>query len=409
MLLLVLFILPQMGICLRKDAGRGDCTPAEGSRAGLISYPVSLLLLALIFHRHLNVVAAAWGVLALGDGLAGAVGERAGQHTIGYNPRKTWEGFFTFIVCGAAGAFFLMLWVSSAGSPLKVLAISIAAGLVGAFVESLPVRVGDNLNVPLVCGCFVFCAGLMTRGNLDSNLPYLGVRIILAVLIDLLLAYVAWKLRQITLSGAVAGFLLGTAVYMSFGYRSFLILLAFFVLGSAATRLGYQRKMARGIAEGRKGARGWREAVANLLAASFFSLLVITTPYQEAFLMALVAALAEAAGDTVSSETGKWASPAAWQITGFERVPPGESGGISLAGSAAGFGASALVVALASGLALVKGWEIGVVLVAAIAGNAADSLLGAVLERRGLLTNSFVNFAGTSLAGALALAWGLHH
>ncbi|MGH9446823.1 MAG: DUF92 domain-containing protein, partial [Terriglobia bacterium] len=212
-----------------------------------------------------------------------------------------------------------------------------------------------------------------------------------------------------TFSGAAAGFFLGTAVYAGFGYRSFAILLAFFVLGSAATRLGAKRKMEMGIAEGRRGARGWREAVANVLAAAFFSLLAITTPEQAAFLMALVAALAEAAGDTVASETGKWASSRAWLITNFKPVPPGENGGVSPTGTAAGFGASGMVVALASGLGLVKGWEIVIVLLAAIAGNAADSLLGATLERRGWLTNGIVNFAGTSIAGALALVYGLHY
>jgi len=44
---------------------------------------------------------------------------------------------------------------------------------------------------------------------------------------------------------------------------------------------------------------------------------------------------------------------------------------------------------------------------AAITGNVLDSLLGATIERRGLVTNGIVNFAGTSVAGALALAFTL--
>jgi uncharacterized membrane protein len=47
-------------------------------------------------------------------------------------------------------------------------------------------------------------------------------------------------------------------------------------------------------------------------------------------------------------------------------------------------------------------------LAAAVAGNLFDSVLGATLERRGLVTNGIVNFAGTSFAGALALAFALH-
>jgi uncharacterized membrane protein len=40
---------------------------------------------------------------------------------------------------------------------------------------------------------------------------------------------------------------------------------------------------------------------------------------------------------------------------------------------------------------------------AAFLGNLFDSLLGATIERRGLVTNGIVNFAGTSFSGALAL------
>ncbi|MGH9353251.1 MAG: DUF92 domain-containing protein, partial [Terriglobia bacterium] len=198
------------------------------------------------------------------------------------------------------------------------------------------------------------------------------------------------------------------AVYMGFGYKSFLILLSFFALGTVATRLGYARKLERGVAERRRGARTWREAVGNILPAAFFSVLVITTPYQWAFLMALVASLAEAAGDTVASETGKWASGRAYLITTLEPVKAGEDGGISVVGTAAGFGASALVVLLGCALGLCWGWNAVIVLIAAFAGNLADSLIGATLERRGLVTNSVVNFMGASLAGALALAAALH-
>jgi uncharacterized membrane protein len=45
---------------------------------------------------------------------------------------------------------------------------------------------------------------------------------------------------------------------------------------------------------------------------------------------------------------------------------------------------------------------------AAVAGNLLDSLLGATLERRGLVTNGMVNFASTSFAGGLALSLALH-
>jgi len=50
----------------------------------------------------------------------------------------------------------------------------------------------------------------------------------------------------------------------------------------------------------------------------------------------------------------------------------------------------------------------GLVLGAAWAGNLLDSLLGATIQRRGLIGNSGVNLAATTLAGALALALAIH-
>jgi len=73
----------------------------------------------------------------------------------------------------------------------------------------------------------------------------------------------------------------------------------------------------------------------------------------------------------------------------------------------AGALASALVVVLAFALGLCGRAGIIITLSAAIAGNLLDSMLGATIERRGLVTNGIVNFAGTSFAGAVALAMAL--
>jgi uncharacterized protein (TIGR00297 family) len=121
----------------------------------------------------------------------------------------------------------------------------------------------------------------------------------------------------------------------------------------------------------------------------------------------MVAAFAEAAGDTASSEIGKWLSDRAYLITTFQLVRAGENGGVTLAGTAAGIVASGAVVALGYALGLVGKGGAARAVGAAFAGNLLDSLLGATIERRGLVTNGIVNFAGSSFAGALALALSL--
>jgi uncharacterized protein (TIGR00297 family) len=228
--------------------------------------------------------------------------------------------------------------------------------------------------------------------------------------VNLAFAWLARALGAASRSGAICGFLLGTAIYLGYGYKSFLLLFAFVFLGSVATRVGFAKKAARGVAERRGGARSWREALANLLAPAFLAILVITTHHEPACLIALVAALAEAAGDTVSSEIGQWASDRAYLITTFKLVPAGEDGGVSLAGTAAGFAASTIIMGLGLGLGLCGPYRFAgpaIALSAAAVGNLLDSFLGATVQRRGLVTNGMVNFAGTSVAGGVAVGLAL--
>ena len=404
-LLFNLVVLPRLGTDLRKspsDSRDGNVW------TGIVIYPISVLALILFYRHDLHVVAATWAILALGDGMASVTGGALRGPSLPWNGEKTRTGFLGFVAAGTAGSYVLMRWVGPQFDAGVALRICAATAIVGAVVESAPVRLDDNATVPLVAGAFMYCLCFVERSALNSNWPYLGHRIVLALSINLVLAGLALALKMVNRSGAVSGFLLGIAVYLGWGYKSFLLMFAFFAIGSVATRLGYARKAARGVAEKRGGARSWREALANSLAGAFFSLLVITTHHEGAFLLALIAAFAEATGDTVSGEIGQWISGRAHLITTFQPVPAGENGGVSLAGSIAGGLASALIVALAFAMGLCgKGGAI-IALAAAVAGYLLDSVLGATIERQGRVTNGVVNFAGTSFAGALALAVALH-
>jgi len=403
-LLFNVVILPRLEVDLRKR-------PEDAAGAiwtGIVIYPLSVLTLILFYRHHLHIVGAAWAIMALGDGMASVTGGALRGPALPWNRGKTWSGFLGFLVAGTVGAYVLTRWIAPTLPPDFTLRICAATALAGAITESLPIRLDDNATVPLVAGAFMFCVSLIARSQLDSNLPYLGRRILLAAAVNLVLAGLALGLKTVTRSGAVSGFLLGVAVYLGYGYKSFLMMFAFFVLGAATTRFGYARKAARGLAEKRKGARNWHQALANTLPGAFFSILVITTLHERAFLVALIAAFAEAAGDTVASEIGQWASSQARLITTFKVVPAGEDGGVSLGGSLAGLGASAVVVGLAWAMGMCGPAGAAMAFVAAAAGNLLDSVLGATLQRRGLLTNNTVNFAGTSFSGGLALAMALH-
>lgn len=169
-------------------------------------------------------------------------------------------------------------------------------------------------------------------------------------------------------------------------------LMALFVLTFAATKYGRRQKEARGLSESRRG-RSASQIVANLGVAGLFAAV--------GWYEGCVAALAEAAADTVSSEIGQATGHPARLVTSGKAVPAGTDGGVTALGTAAGLAAAAVVVAVGSGHHAVWPTQI-ITWMAAGAGLYFDSLLGATVERRGWMGNDLVNFASTLAAAILA-------
>ncbi len=205
--------------------------------------------------------------------------------------------------------------------------------------------------------------------------------------------------RGVNRYGAIAGGLLAFLLYVAAGPPAFVTLLGVFILTWIATRIGYVRKAAMGLAENRKG-RGARQVLANVGAAAGFALAGIFIPVLH---IASAAALAEAAADTASSECGEALARRAYLITNLRRVDVGTDGGISLPGTLAGALAAFLIATLAAAVGWVPHRHLLVIAAAGFLGTIFDSLLGATLERRGLINNNGVNFTSTAAAGIIAL------
>jgi uncharacterized protein (TIGR00297 family) len=222
-----------------------------------------------------------------------------------------------------------------------------------------------------------------------------------AVIITVVFAALARWVRGVSFSGAIAGAAVCFVFYAGVGLGAFVALVSVFVLTWISTRFGYRRKERLGTAE-RLDGRTALQVLANLAVAAGCAGLWALTQGRAVVLLALSAALSEAAADTVSSELGQARSTKARLITTWEEVSAGTDGGVSWAGTLAGVAAAtsvSLVCAL-SGLVPLR-W-LGISIVAAVAGMIADSYLGALLERRKLLSNDAVNFLGTLVAAATA-------
>jgi uncharacterized protein (TIGR00297 family) len=395
-----LFLLPRIG---GRDLWR-DHEHDKGSALGIILYPLTVLLLVLLFWKHLEIAAAGWGILAFGDGMASVVGISLGRTRLPWNPRKSWAGSLAYAAFGTVAATGLLLSTAPGRyTPLFALSICFAATLLAAGMESLPQGLDDNLAVPLLASAFLF--GLsFTRGHWEGLVAEgLWRRAMIGLAINAVLAALAWSARTVDLSGVVAGIVLGTAIYAFLDWRGFLLMLAFFVLGSGATKLGYRRKAALNLAQEKGGRRGARHAVANAGVAAVCALFAAATPFLVLSALAFAGAFATAAADTASSEIGQLLGRRTFLITTLKPVPKGTEGAVSLEGTLAGIFASLLIAALGAWVGLYPWFGILPVTLAAFLGTTFESIVGAALEKRQLLDNEALNFLNT-LVGAVAAA-----
>ncbi len=234
------------------------------------------------------------------------------------------------------------------------------------------------------------------------------------------LGMLAWVLRTATPAAAVTGAAINASLMFSMvdppfrPWRTgFVAVLAVLILTSLATRFGRGRKEKLGTAEERHG-RGAAQVTANLGLAAlvmdpFVQSGLIDTrcfaglPFASVFALGL-AALAEAAADTVSSELGQVLGGTPRMITNLRRVEPGMDGGITLAGTAAGILSAGLVAGAGSVALHLDATLLAVSWAGGVFGFVFDSLLGATLERAGWLNNDGVNFVSTASAVAFSLA-----
>ena len=233
-----------------------------------------------------------------------------------------------------------------------------------------------------------------------------------------LLGLAAWKIRAATPGAAATGAVITASLMfasVTFPYRPWqtglIPVLGVMALAAVTTRLGRSRKEKLGIAESRKGRRasqvaanlGLAALVSNAVAQSWYiNSLGLSATSNPLFAVGL-AALAEAAADTVSSELGQVLSSRPRMLTTFRLAEPGTDGAISLGGTFAGMCGAAIV---AAGGAFAMGGDLNLFLVAWIGGVFGlffDSLLGATIERRGWLNNDAVNFLSTLSASVCAL------
>jgi uncharacterized protein (TIGR00297 family) len=383
--------------------GRRVWRPADhetGYPVGILLYPLSVLALVLLFRHELWKAAAVWGVLALGDGMASLVGQAVGGPRLPWNPRKGWAGTLAMVLFGALGCAILVAWTRGQAVDARLVVTSLLLALACAWVESVPTTLDDNFTVPLVGAITIELLSHADLGRLD---PGMGRLALIGLALNAVIAIAAYAARSIDVGGALSAVAIGTVIVAGLGLGAFALMIAFFVLGTAMTKMGYRIKAARGIAQEKGGARGWRNAWANggvpALLAAFGAL--APDELRPLFVLAYAASVATAAADTCSSEIGKAYGRRTFLITTLQPVPPGTEGAVSLEGTLGAVMGAGVVGGLGAALGLYSGLAAVLVTIAGVLGSLAESVVGTVAEKRGWMGNDLLNAFNTAVGAGI--------
>lgn len=392
---------------LHRVVGRSVARHERGYDAGIVLYPFCVLLLILVFRHQLHLAAIAWAFLAFGDGVATLAGKAMRIGPLPWNRDKSWGGLLAFFLAASAAGIAVGFWMDYR----RPLVIALAA-LIAAVVESLPLGVDDNVTVPFASAVALVVLGitpLAPYAAWPDTVPWLIVNGILAI--------AGYFAKSVNLSGAIGGWLLGAILILGGGWPLYVALLAFFIIGTATTRLGYQRKARKGLAQEGGGRRGFSHAFSNVGVAAICAIAVSRLARSEFGAMEMqllplfmgIASLATAAADTTASEIGQLLGRNAFLPLTLKRVPVGTEGAISFEGTLAGFVGGA-IVALAGVAAVDRlwfratfSWQIVLTIaLCAFLGSYLESIAGSWNRKRGsVVPNGVLNFFNTAIGAIL--------
>ena len=413
--LLFAFVGIMYGLFLSKMFVKGAFRKHEqekGFSFGKLVYGIMVFILILLFYKKMYIVAGAWAIMSLGDGCSNIFGKAYGKRKVPWNPEKSWIGSAAFVFFGGLGAAILMWWVNLDQSSAQTIqeqmqtplmwsyffTSAFLAAFVAAGVESLPLKINDNVTVPLIAGLFLYATTIINWEHLNN-----AHSIIAALIVNVSFGLLAYYLKTVSKSGLTGGVVVGTIIYLCLGIGGFLILFTFFALGSWSSKHKYEWKASHGVAQENRGKRSVKHAVAKGGVGLVMAIMALLTDIPEVFKIAFVAAFATATFDTISSELGQIYGKKPILITTMKSVPVGTDGAISIEGTILGMLSAALIGAEAYALHLINLPSIIIVVAAAFVGTTVESVLGATIERRKWVGNEVINFINISTGAGVSM------
>ncbi len=336
---------------------------------GTIIFPISVLILSVFFWEKPITFFISIVTLAIADPMAAIVGERSKEHFKPWKDRKSLQGSLamfssTFIIVLFGTDFMVRFFNASFYLPIHILlGLALFTSLCATLSEMLSYRGSDNFSIPVIT-FFSYEIFLInyTHGSLIDLLLWTGLSILIFTL--------SYRLKSVSLNGAIGGFLIGILIFGSGGWALISPLVFFFVSSSILSKTKDKKDSRRDLLQ----------ILANGAVPAFLALTYFFFSYELA-LFAYFGALAAATADTWATEIGYFSKKDPMLLIGFKRVKKGESGAISLIGTI-GTIAGGLSIALISQTVHDSKLAIFIITAAGIMGSFVDSFFGQFIQAK---------------------------
>lgn len=124
--------------------------------SAMTPFAIAVLLTILAVPKPAALIAIY--TLAIADPLAAVVGIRFGRRRL--TPNRSLEGTLAFLIATVATTALVLHWATVA-PPLSIAGAAALVGLIAVTCELLPLRIDDNLTIPIVVGFAAWGAGLL--------------------------------------------------------------------------------------------------------------------------------------------------------------------------------------------------------------------------------------------------------
>ncbi len=339
----------------------------DDNAPGTVYYAVSMSVMATvsIFEPRLMLpFGVAVFATSFGDGFAGLIGQFITKRNPRIYKNKSLVGTIANLLFSTLSAAVFMLVFPEMG---LLAHHCILIGLLAAGIELISGFGLDNIFLPLSVSAFTYCLTVIPA-TIEYAVPIVATPFVVAFVIEK---------RALTRGGLFAAIFLDLAVSLALGNAGFTLLFAFLALGIFTDKLKH-RSVERSEEKG--SCRDAIQVLANGAVPALAAMLNVIF-LEKALIIAYVAALSEALGDTAASAIGSH-SKTTVDIFRFKKCKKGISGGVSLLGTLAALIFVTVIPMIALAFGLLSLYEALLAALVAFAGVIFDSFLGSLLQAK---------------------------